>query len=678
MAVLGIVIIYKAAMIQVKDKEYLMSLVEKKHISQEEMPAERGKIYSEDGRLLSSTIPLFDVFIDYQSINVDTFNTYIDELTKGIAVILGGSAQEYKRKMTAAFHQKEGNRYWLLQKKVSYSEYQQLRELPIFKKGAYGGGFIAESKPTRIKPYGMLASRTIGIHRVNASNVGLEQKYDEFLAGEDGMRIMRRVAGNVWEPVKGSEIDPKNGLDIVTTIDVDIQDITEHALLDIMTEYKSQHGTAIVMEVQTGKIKAIANLGLQENGTYAEDLNYALMPSEPGSTFKLMSLLALIDDGYVTIEDKVDVEGGMKRFGKQRIVDDSRGMGVITVKQAFEKSSNVAFAKLVDQHYKSNPMKFIKRLQKMRLHERTGIDLLGEYAPLIKTTSSSSWNKVTSLPWIAYGYESLITPIHTLMVYNAVANDGKLMRPYLVSEIKEFGRTVEKIEPVVLESKIAKPATIKQLQEVMHGVVENGTGRSLKSPYYHSGGKTGTAQVADKGITYRDGVRQGSFVGYFPVENPKYTIAVLIRSQPHGVYYGAILGGGVFKKIADKLYASKVGGWDLPIDSTDHFSMPPAKVYSEEMKLIASNLGWTLPNVQQSQLMNYYFEEKRIKNTAIASEEHNQKIPDFTGMALKDALYLAETKGLKVRIFGKGKIASQSIEPGSIINKNTVITFNLN
>lgn len=679
MLVFGVAIIAKALYIQVKDGEVLLEMAEKKHIRTQQLTAERGKIYSDNGALLSSTIPQFDIRIDFKSIPLDTFNYYLTDLSQGIAAILGGNASEYKRKLNATYHQSSGNRYWLLKKNASYSEYQALRALPIFNKGKYGGGFIPESKVVRQKPYGLLASRTIGIYRENASNVGLEQKYNDFLAGNDGVRVIRRGTGHVWEPVEGTEIEPVNGKDIVSTINVDIQDITQMALKSVLEEFKAQFGTAIVMEVQTGQIKAIANLGLQENGSYAEDLNYALMPSEPGSTFKLMSMLALIDDGYISLEDKIDVEGGLKRFGRQRIVDDSRGLGVITLKEAFAKSSNVAFAKLIDQYYKDRPMKFIKHLQKMKLHQRTGIDLLGEPAPLIKTTDSKSWNAVTSLPWIAYGYESLITPLHTCMVYNAVANDGKLMKPYLVSEIREYGRVLEKFDPVVLEERIAKPSTIKQLQEALHAVVEEGTARSVKSPYYNAGGKTGTAQVADKGITYRDGVRQGSFVGYFPMENPQYTIAILVRSVPHGVYYGSILGGSVFKKIADKLYANEVGGWALPIEEEDRFNIPETKALVQDMDAISQFLGWDFQSNELHQWMSFTHKGQgnQIEGQPI-NEAARTVLADVSGMSLKDALTILETQGLKVRINGSGKVSQQSLQAGSRIKPGQEIIIYLN
>ncbi|RYZ18426.1 MAG: penicillin-binding protein 2, partial [Sphingobacteriales bacterium] len=361
--------------------------------------------------------------------------------------------------------------------------------------------------------------------RENAANIGLEQRYDSILCGKEGTRIIRKTTGATWMPIEGSEVDPVNGQDIVTTIDINIQDAAEHALLDVLTKNNCQYGTAIVMEVKTGKIRALANLGRQADGSYWEDFNYAMIPTEPGSTFKLMSLYSLLEDGYVSINDNVNARGGSMAFGNQRVVDDHHGLGVISIKKAFAQSSNVAFASLVNQYYHDDPMKYIHHLQKLKLNVKTGIDLSGERGPMIKTTASKSWNKVTSLPWIGYGYESLITPMHTCMVYNAVANGGKMMKPYLVSAIQEYGLPVKEFKPIVLEESIGKASTIKQMQQAMRAVVEEGTAKGIQSPYYTAAGKTGTAQVADKGISYADGVRQGSFVGYFPYENPQYTIA---------------------------------------------------------------------------------------------------------------------------------------------------------
>jgi cell division protein FtsI (penicillin-binding protein 3) len=675
--VLAVAIIVKAFAIQVNEGKSLRAQAEKAHTKKEILYPERGNIYSEDGTLLSSTIPQFDLRVDFKAINKDTFQRYVDTLSQCLAGLFkDASADDYKRQMKAAF--RNGDRYWLIKKNAPYYQYQAVRNFPILVKGKNKGGFISEPRSKRVNPYGMLAYRTIGLWRENSQSIGLEQKYDSILCGKEGTRIIRKTTGATWMPIEGSEVDPVNGEDIVTTIDINIQDATEHALLDVLTKNKCQYGTAIVMEVKTGKIRALANLGRQPDGSYWEDFNYAMIPTEPGSTFKLMSLYALLEDGYVTINSIVNDEGGSKAFGNQRVVDDHHGVGNQTVKMAFAHSSNVAFAKLVNQYYQSDPMKYIHRLQSLKLNTKTGIDLSGERKPLIKTTASKSWNRVTSLPWIGYGYESLITPLHTCMVYNAVANGGKMMKPYLVSSIQEYGMPVVEFKPTVLVESIGKPSTIKQMQEAMHAVVEEGTAKGIKSPFYNAAGKTGTAQVADKGISYADGVRQGSFVGYFPYENPQYTIAVVVRSTPHGAYYGAVVGAPVFKAIADKLYATRIGGWKAPADSlVKQRTIVAKKGTVESLNQVMAVLGLAkTPNTSWNGLAFLQIDSSG-KYSVQKITTAKSTVPDVSGMGLRDALYILESSGLQVTITGNGKVLSQSLPAGNKIIKGQKIHLQL-
>ncbi len=675
--ILAIAIIVKAASIQISEGEELRLKAQKAHTHKEKLEAERGNIYSEEGQLLSSTIPQFNLRVDFKSINKDTFQRYLDTLAAGLSGVFNNqSAAWYKQALKTAFRNQE--RYWLLQRNVLYYQYQAVRELPVFNKGKNAGGFIVEPSPKRVNPYGWLAYRTIGLWRENVDNIGLEQSYDSVLSGKPGSRVVRKTTGGVYVPMEGSEVDPVNGRDIVTTIDMNIQDVTEHALMNILTQYNCQYGTAIVMETKTGKIRAMANLGRQKDGTYWEDFNYALIPTEPGSTFKLMSLYALLEDGYVTINDNVNVQGGIAYFGRQRVIDDHTGLGTIPVIKAFAKSSNVAFAKMINQYYFNDPMKYIRHLQSLGLNKRTGLDLTGERRPLLKTTESKNWNKVTSLPWIAYGYESLITPLHSLMVYNAVANNGTMVKPYLVSAIREYGKDIREIAPVVIIDKIGKPSTIRQMQLALKAVVDEGTARKIKSPYYNAAGKTGTAQVADKGISYGDGVRQGSFIGYFPFENPQYTIAVVVRSTPHGAYYGAVVAAPVFKEIADKLYASHVGGWKVPEPAVK--SAEPAvakKAIGSNMNEVLSAMGLMLKaeNPGTNIAGIYYNEKGKLQLTG--TKINGTTVPDVTGMGLKDALFLLENAGLKVQISGSGKVTMQSLSPGDAIKKGAYIKLQL-
>ncbi|HTO16154.1 MAG TPA: penicillin-binding protein [Edaphocola sp.] len=676
----AVAIIAKAAATQIKEGPELRAQANESFSRTQTIIPDRGNIYTEEGRILSATIPRFNLKMDLSVINTDTFRTYVDTLSIALSKIFGDeSSRSIKNRMNAAFANKA--KYWTLKDNVWYYQFQAVRALPIFNKPKNKGGFLPESKMKRDNPYKRLGFRTIGIWREDGSSIGLENSYDTALAGRQGSRTLQKVTG-YWIPVVGSEIEPVHGKDIVTTIDIDVQEVAEHALHEVMEKYEALQGTAIVMEVATGKIKALANLGRQKDGTYWEDFNYALIPSEPGSVFKLMSLYALLEDGYVDINSKVDCKGGIARFGRQTVRDDHRGLGVISVENAFALSSNVAFATLIDKYYKKHPMKYIKHLQFLGLNKKTDIDLTGERASMIKTTSSEYWNKVTSLPWIAYGYESMITPMHTCMFYNAVANNGKMMQPYLVSAIMEDGKILEQKEPKVLIEKIGKESTIKQLQQATHAVVEKGTAKTAQSPYYTASGKTGTAQVTDKIADvmyhYADRVLQGSFVGYFPTENPRYTIAVLVRSKPGGQYYGSLLGVPVFKAIADKLYTSKIGGWKLnteQLGKDNSLIIKPAPAYSLAYLLDAMGRDYVID--QKYSLLAKVEKGDHEKFKVTAKEVEGNIVPDVNGMGLKDALNLLENSGLKVRVAGSGMVQAQSLLAGSSFKVGQTISLEL-
>jgi len=678
----ALAIIGKAAHTQATKGAELRSKAHESFTRNDTIRPNRGNIYTEDGRVLSATIPKFDLKMDLSVIDKDTFNNYLDTISRALSKIFadGETAMAIKMRMRNAY-QKE-LKYWTLKKNVPYYQYQEIRTLPIFSKSKNKGGFLAEPVMKRVNPYGMLGYRTIGLWRANAPNIGLENAYNEELTGKEGYRLMHYVGGQ-YVPIAGSEIEAEHGRDIVSTIDIEVQEVTHHALHEVMEKYECLQGTAIVMEVATGKIRAIANLGRHKDGKYIEDFNYAMIPSEPGSVFKLITLYALLEDGYTTIDGTVDCMGGIARFGRQTVRDDHRGLGRITVKEAFAQSSNVAFASLANIHYKNKPMQFIKHLQKLRLHMPSGIDLAGERKTLIKTPDHKHWNKVTSLPWIAYGYESMITPLHTCMVYNAVANNGKMMKPYLVSAIMDDGKLVKSIEPTVLVEQIGKPSTIKQLQQATRAVVEKGTAKAAQSPYYTAAGKTGTAQVHDviDGVTYRysDGVRQGSFVGYFPADNPKYTIAVVIRSKPHGVYYGAQLGVPVFKAIADKLYATKIGGWKLDIDSLGKQpTLHAKKAPSAQLQYLLQRMGEEVEVSHPTALLSQLVGGKGVKKKVEPVDVKESIVPDVAGMGVKEALFLLENAGLKVLLRGAGEVVEQSLPAGTKFKKGQTISLTLN
>lgn len=673
----GCAILIKAALIQVKEGPKLRAMAKEMHTRFDTLLAERGNIYTEDGVLLSSSIPEFDVHIDFSVIDTAMFAKNIDSLASCVSRLFGDkSADQYKEEFVQAYN--EDNKYYLLGRNLKYYQYEALRSFPIFKKGKGAGGFIADSKEKRITPYNMLAFRTIGVFR--DSNVsGLEATYNDDLIGENGRRVVQKSTGNVWVPVEGSEVDPQNGKDVVTTLDINVQDVAEHALMSILQKYECQYGTCIVMEVKTGKIKTLVNLGRQADGTYWEDFNYALMPTEPGSTFKLATLLSLLNDRKVTVDNIVDAEGGAIRFGSEVMKDSHLGLHAMPIWKAFAESSNAAFAKLAYTYYRDNPKRYVDHVLSYRMDTLTGIDLRGERHPHVIKPGSRDWSAIT-LPWMAAGYNVQITPLHTCMLYNAVANGGKMMRPYLVSSINEYGKEVQAFQPKVLTT-VGDSFVINQAQRCMRAVVTEGTAKGIESPYYTIAGKTGTAQVADKGIRYSDGVYQGSFVGFLPADQPKYTICVVIRTKPHSAaYYGGAIAAPVFRMVADKIFSENMGAWAGPLDSLakNGGTIPAKAATAREYQLMMNAIGKHTPvHVDH---MNTLMQMETDSNRHIAiqpKQVYRNIMPDVMGMGLKDAVYLLENSGMQVQVQGRGKVRTQSVPAGTRIAKGQSITLQL-
>jgi cell division protein FtsI (penicillin-binding protein 3) len=566
--------------------------------------------------------------------------------------------------------------------------------------GRNKSGFIFDARDKRINPYVLLANRTIGLSREDSTkNVGLERSYDSLLKGSSGQRLMRYIAG-AYMPVEGAELEAENGKDIITTLDTYMQDVTENALMKMMLGNNSLHGTAIVMETATGKIKAIANLGQRKNadGTaikdrdgnsiYDEDLNYGIgKATEPGSIFKLATLMSLLDDKYVTINSKVDCEGGVKNFYGLKIKDSHLGAGSISVKQAFYTSSNVAFAKMADQYYHSQPSKFIDHLHHFRLDTITGIDIDAASAKTtIKKPTNRSWAN-TTIPFMAHGYEELVTPLHMLMLYNAVANNGKMMKPYLVNAVKDYGIEVKTMQPKVLVDKICSDETLAQLKECLMAVVDSahGTGHKiLSNNTYGIAGKTGTAVTAlnNKGYNKGNKIYQASFIGYFPADAPKYTVAVVIQnSNESKLVYGADVSGRVFKEISDKIYGRYLSNKQF-IATTIADSLQYS-FYGMKNDLSAVFNYLKMPFTDSAVTGN--FRQTSMKNNfsflnapLYSSASSGSVTPNVVGMGLKDAVYLLENSGLKVTATGRGKVVNQSVIAGTNFKKTQTIALVLN
>jgi cell division protein FtsI (penicillin-binding protein 3) len=688
LVVLACVAIFsKAVYIQQVQGSHWRSMSDSLHQKLDEIEAERGTIYSEDGQMLSTSIPQFDIYIDFRveslrQKNGQLFRTGIDSLSECLANLFKDqSAGQYKAMLQQAYKDEEG--YFSLKKKISFREYEALRTFPIFKLGRYKSGLIANEKTIRLNPYQMLAFRTIGLAR-DSNKVGLEMAYDSLLRGRNGKQFVRKIAGGASVPVDDTyEIEPETGKDIVSTIDVFIQDVAENALMKMMIQNEAQTGCVIVMETKTGKIKAIANLGKTASGNYWENYNYAITPTEPGSTFKLVTMLSLLEDKKISLNHIVDVQHGIWQTAGQTVRDDddTRDKTTITVKQAFEVSSNVGMAKIATMGYASNPQQYMGHLKKLRMDTLTGIDLTGEKKPVIIRPGSKLWGP-TTLPWMAFGYNVQVSPLQTITLYNAVANNGKMMRPYLVSAIKDEGQLIKTIDPYLVDEKICSDETLRQIQECLEGVCTEGTARKLfANSAYKVAGKTGTALVANGNRGYADQIFQSSFVGYFPVEAPQYTIAVVVVNKAHAAnHFGASVAGPVFKEIADRLYSTYIRAQNTQMvqqrkRDSSLFSYSGIK---QDIAFINRKMGLVYADstTRTDEWISLNGKDAFVSLTKKAID--TSKMPLLKGMGLKDVVYLCENMGLKVNVKGRGKVAAQSIVAGQPVARGQLVNVELN
>jgi cell division protein FtsI (penicillin-binding protein 3) len=682
---LSFVVLGRVIYIQQVQGSYWRSLSDSLHQKFIELDAERGTIYSEDGQMLSTSIPFFDVYMDFGAEGLrdkggKRFKENIDSFAYTLANFFGDkTTREYKKELQLAYNEKD--RYFSLKKGLSFDQYKSFRDFPLVRLGRNKSGVIVEVKTKRLNPFGMLARRTIGLARENAQNVGLERTYDSLLKGTTGKRLVRFVGGSAYVPVDGYEIDPENGKDIITTLDINIQDIANNALMKMLVQSESEYGTCIVMETATGKIKAIANLGRGKNGNYDEALNYALRTTEPGSTLKLATLMAVLDEGSSKITDLVDVGAAGQQYVGVRVVTDAERAPkpIMTVRECFAHSSNVAMSKLAYKAFAQEPDKFKSYLHKYHFDKKTGLGLVGEEPPVLPKLKRNR-EGLHAMLTASFGYAIEVSPLHTAMLYSAVANGGKMMQPYLVSSIKSNGVTVEEFEPTVIEEAIAKPATIKAARQAMEAVITEGTGKEVfKDCPFPVAGKTGTAHVAAGDIKYNDGVYQASFAGYFPADKPEYTVVVLIRTHPHAaLHFGGSLAAPVFKEIATKLFAMYVkqkhtNGSNLVVDSTSHIYAGYKKDVQEVLQTIgvraidgSANATWTKLNTVNNQVI--------VRSNPVVKKV----MPDVQGMSVKDAVYLLENMDVKVTISGRGKVVMQSIAAGTPIRRNERITLLLN
>ncbi len=674
--VFAIVLIYKVIIIQYVDGDMWRQRAENLTLRYETVEAVRGNIISSDSNLLATSIPIFDVKLDLHKsvIQKDTFKLYLKELCDSLSVLYPEkSSSEFKNILVGG--RKNGKRDLLLKRNIDYTQLKRLRTFPILKKGKFKGGFIVEEKDYRKMPFQMLASRTIGYKNLNSNvYVGLEGAYSKELEGVSGKRLMRKIANGIWRPVeRDNQIEPENGKDIVTTIDINIQDVAESALLKCLDSNDAEHGCAILMEVKTGYIKAIANLKRHKDGTYGEDLNFAISESaEPGSTFKLASLIAVLEEGKFDTNELVNT--GVSSYAGKKMEDShEEGYGRISLSKAFEVSSNVGISEIATRTFGKNPQKYIDYLNGMNLNKPLGIDLKGEGKPYVKNTKDKTWSKI-SLPWMSIGYELMITPLQTLTFYNSIANNGVMVKPLFVKEIMQTGKLIEKKEAVVINKSICSDKTLAKVQAILQGVVEHGTAKHLLNTVYKIAGKTGTAKI-DYHNNKESNVYRASFVGYFPADNPKYSCIVIINNPTKGIYYGGAIAAPVFKEIADKVYATQLNIHQQRKIEYKKISIPfVAAGNKQEIYTIYSNLN--LPFLSDNNDADYLVSTTRDSLNGYKSVEYKSGIvPDFKGMGLKDAIYLAEKIGLKVNVSGKGKVSSQSLPKGTKFNKKQLVSL---
>lgn len=630
--------------------------------------ADRGNIFAEDGSLLATSLPFFDVHMDMTRVSKKVFDRNVDSLAYLLSEYVPRELTPYDWRQRLTHARKKKNQYFFIARGLTINQRDRLKTFPMFKMGRNSGGFIVERYTKREKPFKSLASRTIGVDRENATNVGLEGAFDKFLKGNESKILKRKVNGE-WVPVfDPTESHPQRGNDIVTTLSVNMQDVVHAELIRALDKYEAERGVVILMEVKTGAIKAISNISLNKKGYYGEFYNTAVgAASEPGSTMKLASTMALLDDGYLDLDGLVDVNYGKMKFYDRWMRDShSHPEKYMDLRRAFEISSNVGISSAAYTNYKdkSKQKDFVRKYFEFGLNEPTGIEIVGEANPMIKDPEKDAkkWYG-TTVPWMAHGYEMKLTPLQVLNFYNAVANDGKLMKPYLVSQIEEDGRVKKQFKPRVLRNQIAKPSTISAAQDLLRGVVLRGTAKNLHTDEFSFAGKTGTTRVG----YWKEGEKKynASFAGYFPAENPKYSMIVVIY-KPNGSYYGSTVAAPVFKGIAEKCFALDM---DLLQDQQSKYPIADASLpgkhagYKGDFEKVFDYVGLSYNNRSKSKWVKVdAFEDKMMID---AKELSENIVPDVRGMGARDAVFVLESLGLQVDVAGLGKVTKQSVKPGS-------------
>lgn len=682
----ALLIIIKIICIQVGEKDELLRMAEEREIRFRKEIAHRGNVYSKNGTLLATSVPVYSIYFDPLAVKEELFDEDVDKLADSLSRMLKDKSKaqyaSYLKKMRS-----QGKRYVKIANKLSMDKYKRMCKFPIFCKGQNRGGFIVERTYVRTLPYGELAARTIGYTRENETDsiyVGLEGAYDDYLKGTEGIQLVRRINNNFWMPMPDpANTDPVNGDDIYTSIDIEIQDVAENALKKCLIENKAMQGCVVMMDVKSGFVEVMASLRYNEKTSkYEESYNFALRHNvEPGSTFKAVTMLTLLENNPdLSIDDRMHLgTKDFKMFYGKRLQDShlvTDENGYTTIRNAFEQSSNIAFATLVDETFKSNPDRFIELIYSTKINEPLNIDIKGAANPYIKDTKDKYWSKL-SLPWMSIGYEVLLTPMQILTYYNAIANDGVMVKPQFVREIRHGNEVIKTFDTIVINESIASPRTISDLQELLKGVVENGTAKNLSKLGFSVAGKTGTAQISQGG-GYNKKNYTATFVGYFPAEEPKYSCIIVISDPSTGKYYGSSVSAPVFKELAEKVYATRLGLVNEEEEfqsDCETFTKPTMVSYEDFLNYCNQENISFVDNVDNGEWVTVNINDDVTYVSPVVLDDN--KVPDVKGMNATDAVCLLEGMGWKVTFGGYGKVKSQSVKAGTELKKGSLINLTL-
>ncbi|MDC1395630.1 transpeptidase family protein [Bacteroidia bacterium] len=669
--VFALAVTYQMFKIQIVEGEKWLALSDSTTIRHQDISPARGNIYSDDGSLLSTSMPIYEIRWDATVVNNDTFKSYVNTLAVELSRLYPENTASFYRTMLRKAR-RDKNRYKLIRRRVNYHEQKAMRNFPIFCKGRYKGGFLPQLNTKRVKPAGQLAYRTIGYSTEYNPGVGLERSYDEDLGGVKGKRLVQRISGG-FRPLNDENlIEPQNGRDVHTTINIDFQEIAQRALERSLVQNSAKHGCVIVMEVATGKIKAISNLTARKDGSYTEQYNYGVGESyEPGSVWKVYSAMAAFEDGLIHPEDSMDIMNGEREyFGKPMRDSDKGRFKKMSFTQAFARSSNVAFSSIIFDNYAKNPSRYISHLRKLNLDKPTGIEILGEPQPFLNHPASNSWSQLT-LPWLAIGYENQHTPLQLLMAYNGIINDGMMMKPRIVNEVTDAGLVIKDHNEDVKSVRVCSKPTSDKIKKLTAAVFVSGSASRQKSSVVAMAGKTGTAQIATKGEYQKHKKYNASFIGHFPAEKPVYSIYVLVNEPSNGQFYASSVAAPVFSEIAKKVYTISI---KQEVDVSRKSAPRYTAGYYSDFQELNKELDVKLANEVTNELVRIDASTGDAKGLPLPQG----KMPNVKGLGAKDAVYLLEMYGLKPIIAGYGRVMEQSPEPGVSVNRNRKVYIRLN